>query len=66
MGLEVKPDVKDFLMGFPTLKHRNMGGFLLLSSDESSISTGSGMGKRALVYSHELATVLQPLIVYLL
>ena len=34
MGLEVKPEVKDFLMGFPTLKHRNMGGFLLFSSEE--------------------------------
>lgn len=34
MGLEVSPEVKDFLMGFPTLKHRNMGGFLLFSSDE--------------------------------
>lgn len=25
-------------MGFPTLKHRNMGGFLLFSSDEKSMS----------------------------
>lgn len=49
MGLEVKPEVKDFLMGFPTLKHRNMGGFLLLSSDEKSISTQSGMEQRVLV-----------------
>lgn len=38
MGLEVNPEVKDFLIGFPTLKHRNMGGFLLFSSDEKSMS----------------------------
>lgn len=40
MGLEVSAEMKDFLMGFPTLKHRNMGGFLLFSSDEKSISAG--------------------------
>lgn len=40
MGLEGRPAVKDFLMGLPTLKHRNMGGCLLFSSDESSMSAG--------------------------
>lgn len=39
-GLEVNPEVKDFLIGFPTLKHRNMGGCLLFSSDEKSMSVG--------------------------
>lgn len=29
---------KDFLIGFPTLMHRNMGGVLLFSSFEGSIS----------------------------
>lgn len=29
---------KDFLIGFPTLKQRNMGGFLLFSSDDKSMS----------------------------
>lgn len=38
LGLEVNPEVKDFLIGFPTLKQRNIGGFLLLSSDEKIMS----------------------------
>lgn len=38
MGLEVRPVEKDFFMGFPTLKQRNIGGFLLFSSAECSIS----------------------------
>lgn len=46
MGLEVNPEVKDFLIGFPTLKHRNMGGFLLFSSDEKSMSTEAKMDKK--------------------
>jgi len=37
-GLEVMPMTKDFLIGFPTLKQRNIGGFLLFSSDERSMS----------------------------
>ena len=59
-GLEVIPEAKDFLIGFPTLKHRNMGGFLLFSSDVKSISTEIKIkikktrGRRVwLVYSHE-------------
>lgn len=46
MGLEVSPEVKDFLIGFPTLKHRNMGGFLLFSSDEKSMSIEAKMDKK--------------------
>lgn len=41
-GLEVVPVAKDFLMGLPTLKQRNMGGILLFSSDEKSMSVQSG------------------------
>ena len=32
---------KDFLIGFPNLKHRNMGGFLLFSSEDRSMSVGT-------------------------
>lgn len=31
-------DTKDFLIGLPTLMHRNIGGVLLFSSFEGSIS----------------------------
>lgn len=46
MGLEVSPDMKDFLIGLPTLKHRNMGGFLLFSSDEKSRSAEIKLKKK--------------------
>lgn len=36
---------KDFRIGFPTLKQRNIGGFLLFSSDEKSMSARYGENK---------------------
>lgn len=39
---------KDFLIGFPTLMHRNMGGVLLFSSFEGSISE-SHMKKNSII-----------------
>lgn len=53
MGLEVSPEVKDFLIGFPTLKHRNMGGFLLFSSDEKSMSTKAKIKEKESQYHSE-------------
>lgn len=48
-GLKVIPVAKDFLIGLPTLKQRNIGGFLLFSSDEKSISVEKKNQNRKLV-----------------
>lgn len=40
---------KDFLIGFPTLMHRNMGGVLLFSSFEGSISESHMKKKNSII-----------------